>query len=143
MKKRQSTKKAKSGVRNDRYARLAMSSLLHSDRSITQLQTVSVLVAKVLRNPAVTQDERDSEHTVLSLLLETVGRYQREVQSYRELVVAVVEDARNLPDSRLSADDALRLMEAVENPAVASQAGTPFDAYRLAVSSSNARPQTL
>ncbi|MFC0397259.1 hypothetical protein [Paraburkholderia rhizosphaerae] len=73
MKRVQSLKKTNRQPRvNDRYARLAMSTLNHCNRSIEQLHAISVLVATVLRKPAVIDDERRAEHTVLSLPLETV-----------------------------------------------------------------------
>lgn len=118
MKKTQSQKVSKQSRVNDRYTRLAMSSLNHCNRSIEQLRAISVLIATVLRKPAVTEDERRAEHTVMSLLMETVEGYERSAEAYRELVTAVATDACDLPDMQLSADEALRLMEAeVESPA--------------------------
>lgn len=116
MRKTQSLKRARKQSRaNERYARLAMSSLNHCNRSIEQFRAISALVATVVRNPAVTDDERRAEHTILSLLMATVEGYEREAETYRELVADVATDARNLPDTRLNADEALRLMdEAVE-----------------------------
>lgn len=117
MRKTQSLKRARKQSRaNERYARLAMSSLNHCNRSIEQFRAISALVATVVRNPAVTDDERRAEHTILSLLMATVEGYEREAETYRELVADVATDARNLPDARLSADEVLRLMEAVALP---------------------------
>jgi hypothetical protein len=117
MKKAQPLNRARKQPRaNDRYARLAMSSLNHCDRSIEQFRAISALVTTVVCNPAVTDDERQAEHTILSFLMATVEGYEREAEAYRELVADVAMDARNLPDARLSADEALRLMEAVELP---------------------------
>ncbi|WP_459716177.1 hypothetical protein [Paraburkholderia sp. 2C] len=73
MKKAQSLKNGKLSLVNTRYTRLAMSSLNHCNRSIEQFRAISVLVASVLRKPAVTDDERRAERTELSLLMETVG----------------------------------------------------------------------
>jgi hypothetical protein len=118
MKKMQSSKKSGKQQRvNERYTRLAMSSLNQCNRSIEQFRTISVLVASVLRKPAITDDERRAEHTVLSLLMETVDGYERDAETYRELLAAVATDARDLPDTRLSADDALLLMESIALPA--------------------------
>lgn len=139
MKKDQSRNTTRRGIRNDRYTRLAMSSLRHCDRSIAQLRAVSVLVSTVLHRPAITLEERRNEHTVLSLLTETVEGYEHAAQAYRKLVAAVVTDARNLPDTQLSADEALRLMEAAESPPnrarheAASETGSLADAIRAQV----------
>src|SRR6201991_1795387 len=117
MRKTQSLKSARKQSRaNERYARLAMSSLDHCNRSIEQLRAISALIATIVRNPAVTDDERRIEHTLLSLLMATVEGYEREAETYRDQGGDVATDARNLPDARLSADEALTLMEAVESP---------------------------
>ena len=83
MRKTQSLKSARKQSRaNERYARLAMSSLDHCNRSIEQLRAISALIATIVRNPAVTDDERRIEHTLLSLLMATVEGYEREAESH-------------------------------------------------------------
>lgn len=117
MKKTQSLKRAcKQSRTRERYARLAISSLNRCNRSVEQFRAISALVATVVRHPAVTDDERRAEHTVLSLLMETVEAYEREAEMYRERVADVATDARNLPGARVSADQALLQMETAELP---------------------------
>ncbi|CAH2906504.1 MAG: unnamed protein product [uncultured Paraburkholderia sp.] len=68
--KHQSTKKQHD--RADRYTQLAMSTLKRCDVSIAQFRAVSLLSANILRNPAITIEDRANERTALLLLLDTV-----------------------------------------------------------------------
>ena len=84
--------------------------------SIAQHRAVALIVANILRNPAITVDDRANERTALLLLLDTVENYTADSEAWRELVEAVVRDARRLPHVSLSADEAFRLMD--ESPSI-------------------------
>ncbi|CAD6542688.1 hypothetical protein LMG27952_03924 [Paraburkholderia hiiakae] len=98
-------------ARADRYAELAMSTLKRCDVSIAQFRAVSLLAANILRNPAITVEDRANERTALLLLLDTAENYTADNEAWRELVEAVARDARRLPDVSLSADEAFKLMD--------------------------------
>ena len=104
-------------VRADCYAQLAMSTLERCHVSISQFRAVSLLAANILRNPAITVEDRANERTALLLLLDTVENYTADNEAWRELVEAVVRDARRLPDVSLSADEAFKLMDEAQTVA--------------------------
>ena len=117
MKSQRSKHKNVQSISAELYTRLAMSTFKRCDVFIAQHRAVSLLVSNIIRNPAVTVEDRANERTALLLLLETVENYQFDAEAWRELVGAVVDDARHLPDVRLSADEALRLMDDAHAPA--------------------------
>jgi hypothetical protein len=52
------------------------------------------LAASIVRNPAVTREERHRQRRLLELLLDTGEDYQREVEIDRELYQVIALDAR-------------------------------------------------
>ena len=113
--KKQQTRNSTAPRTNDmKYADLALLKLQFCDRNIARFDGVGTIVESLIRMPPISARERDRAHTVIKMLLDIVEKFQSDIGLYRELVLAVLMDARGVPDERLSADDALRMMREIE-----------------------------
>ncbi|CAH2900093.1 MAG: FIG00459084: hypothetical protein [uncultured Paraburkholderia sp.] len=92
------------------YEKLALSAFDLCDRQLSQLNTLTTLVASICRIPAITSDERHRRQTMLELLVDTAEQYQRELECDRELYQVIALDAKGVPQSRITASRATRLL---------------------------------
>ncbi|CAE6764305.1 hypothetical protein R69927_03843 [Paraburkholderia domus] len=102
------------------YEKLALSAFHLCDRQLSQLNTLITLASSMCRNPAVTSDERRRQQTMLELLVDTAEQYQQELECDRELYQVIALDAKGIPQSRITASRATRLLE--EASKIAGQA---------------------
>lgn len=58
----------------------------------------------------MTRDERQTQHALLELLIETGEAYEREIECDRELYQVIALDAKDVPHSRITAKRAARLL---------------------------------
>ncbi|MGQ7933295.1 hypothetical protein [Paraburkholderia sp. D1E] len=93
------------------YEKLALSAFDLCERQLTQLNTLITLASSMCRNPAITSDERRRQRTLLELLVDTAEQYQRELECDRELYQVIALDAKGIPQSRITARRAARLLE--------------------------------
>ncbi|WP_341317929.1 hypothetical protein WN982_22645 [Paraburkholderia sp. IMGN_8] len=93
------------------YEKLALSAFGLCDRQLSQLDTLVTLAASICRNPAVTLEERRRQQTLLELLVDTAEQYQQELVCDRELFQVIALDAKGIPQSRITANRAARLLE--------------------------------
>ncbi|MFM0170195.1 hypothetical protein [Paraburkholderia sediminicola] len=92
------------------YEKLALSAFGLVERQLSQLDKLVTFVASIVRNPAVTREERHCQRKLLELLLDTVEDYQREVEIDRELYQVIALDAKGIPQSRITARHAADLL---------------------------------
>ena len=92
------------------YEKLALSSFDLCNRQLSQLNTLITLGSSICRNPAITSDERRRQQTMLELLVDTAEQYQRELECDRELYQVIALDAKGIPQSRITANRAMRLL---------------------------------
>ena len=92
------------------YEKLALSAFDLCDRQVGQLDTLITLASSIVRNPAITRDERKRRQTLLELLLDTTEQYQQELECDRELFQVIALDAKGIPRSRLTAQHATNLL---------------------------------
>lgn len=107
------------------YEKLALQTFDLCNRQLSQLNTLITLASSMCRNPAITIEERRRQQTMLELLVDTAEQYHRELECDRELYQVIALDAKGVPQSRITANRAARLL------AEASQiAGTETPAAR-------------
>ncbi|WP_153139716.1 hypothetical protein [Paraburkholderia agricolaris] len=92
------------------YEKLALSTFNLCNRQLSQLNTLITLGSSICRNPAITSDERRRQQTMLELLVDTAEQYQRELECDRELYQVIALDAKGVPQSRITANRAMRLL---------------------------------
>jgi len=92
------------------YEKLALSAFDLCDRQLGQLDTLITLASSIVRYPAVTHDERKRRHTLLELLVDTAEQYQLELECDRELFQVIALDAKGVPRSRITAQQATNLL---------------------------------
>jgi hypothetical protein len=92
------------------YEKLALSAFDLCDRQVGQLDTLITLATSIVRNPAITGDERRRRQTLLELLLDTTEQYQQQLECDRELFQVIALDAKGIPRSRLTAQHATNLL---------------------------------
>jgi hypothetical protein len=92
------------------YEKLALSAFHLCDRQLSQLNTLITLASSMCRNPAVTSEERRRQQTMLELLVDTAEQYQQELECDRELYQVIALDAKGVPQSRITAKRAARLL---------------------------------
>jgi hypothetical protein len=92
------------------YEKLALSAFHLCDRQLSHLNTLITLTSSMCRNPAVTSDERRRQQTMLELLVDTAEQYQQELECDRELYQVIALDAKGVPQSRITAKRAARLL---------------------------------
>ena len=121
------------------YEKLALSTFDLCNRQLSQLNTLITLSSSICRNPAITSDERRRQQTMLELLVDTAEQYQRELECDRELYQVIALDAKGVPQSRITANRAARLLaEASQIAATGTQAATKFSPSKQA----SAKPAT-
>ncbi|NPT53351.1 hypothetical protein [Paraburkholderia elongata] len=104
------------------YEKLALSAFNLCDRQLSHLNTLITLASSMCRNPAVTIDERRRQQTMLELLVDTAEQYQHELECDRELYQVIALDAKGIPQSRITASRAARLL--AEAAKIKGQAST-------------------
>ncbi|RKE37691.1 hypothetical protein B0G76_3962 [Paraburkholderia sp. BL23I1N1] len=92
------------------YEKLALQAFDLCNRQLSQLNTLITLASSMCRNPAITSDERRRQRTMLELLVDTAEQYQRELECDRELYQVIALDAKGVPQSRITANRAARLL---------------------------------
>jgi hypothetical protein len=92
------------------YEKLALSAFDLCDRQLSQLDTLITLASSIVRNPAFTHDERRRRQTLLELLVDTAEQYQQDLECDRELFQVITLDAKGIPRSRLTAQQATNLL---------------------------------
>ena len=92
------------------YEKLALSAFDLCDRQLSQLDTLITLASSIVRNPAFTHDERRRRQTLLELLVDTAEQYQQDLECDRELFQMIALDAKGIPRSRLTAQQAANLL---------------------------------
>ncbi|WNC88930.1 hypothetical protein RI103_14690 [Paraburkholderia sp. FT54] len=92
------------------YEKLALSAFDLCDRQVGHLETLITLASSIVRNPAITHDERKRHRTLLELLVDTAEQYHQELQSDRELFQVIALDAKGVPRSRITAQHATNLL---------------------------------
>jgi hypothetical protein len=92
------------------YEKLALSAFGLLERQLSQLDKLVTLAASIVRNPAVTREERHRQRKLLELLSDTGEDYQREVEIDRELYQVIALDAKGIPQSRITARHAANLL---------------------------------
>src|SRR6202012_4851684 len=102
------------------YEKLALSAFSLCDRQLSQLNTLITLGSSMCRNPAITSDERRRHRTMLELLVDTAEQYQQMLECDRELYQVIALDAKGIPQRRITASRAARLL--AEAAAVSGQA---------------------
>ncbi|AJZ61877.1 hypothetical protein OI25_6024 [Paraburkholderia fungorum] len=107
------------------YEKLALSTFDLCNRQLSQLNALITLGSSICRNPAITSEERRRQQTMLELLVDTAEQYQRELECDRELYQVIALDAKGIPQSRITANRAMRLLaEASEIAAKETPAAT-------------------
>ena len=77
----------------------------------------------------MTRDERQSQHALLELLVETGEAYEREIECDRELYQVIALDAKDVPHSRITAKLAAQLLsDAAEAGREAGEAAAEAEA---------------
>lgn len=120
--KKQSQPASRSPVDALQYEKLALSTFDLCNRQLSQLNTLVTLASSICRNPAITSEERRRQQTMLELLVDTAEQYQQELECDRELYQVIALDAKGIPQSRITANRAARLLAeasqiATETPA--------------------------
>jgi hypothetical protein len=92
------------------YEKLALSTFDLCKRQLSQLNTLITLSSSICRNPAITSEERRRQQTMLELLVDTAEQYQQELECDRELYQVIALDAKGIPQSRITASRAARLL---------------------------------
>ncbi|AXL49265.1 hypothetical protein DSC91_001028 [Paraburkholderia caffeinilytica] len=92
------------------YEKLALQTFDLCNRHLSQLNTLITLASSMCRNPAITSDERRRQQTMLELLVDTAEQYHRELECDRELYQVIALDAKGIPQSRITANRAARLL---------------------------------
>ncbi|NPT36051.1 hypothetical protein [Paraburkholderia xenovorans] len=102
------------------YEKLALSAFDLCDRQLGQLDTLITLASSIVRNPAITHDERKRRQTLLELLVDTAEQYQQDLEYDRELFQVIALDAKGVARSRLTAQHATNLLTKASQRAEAS-----------------------
>ncbi|WP_168792953.1 hypothetical protein [Paraburkholderia aromaticivorans] len=92
------------------YEKLALSAFDVCDRQVGQLDTLITLASSIVRNPAITRDERKRHRTLLELLVDTAEQYQQQLECDRELFQVIALNAKGIPRSRITAQHATNLL---------------------------------
>lgn len=109
--KKQSQADSRPPVDALQYEKLALSAFDLCERQLSQLNTLITLASTMCRNPAVTTDERQRQRTLLELLVDTAEQYQQLLECDHELYQVIALDAKGIPQSRITAKRAVRLLE--------------------------------
>jgi hypothetical protein len=113
-----------------KYEKLALSAFDLCDRQVAQLDTLITLGSSIVRNPAVSRDERQRRQKLIELLLDTAEQYQQELECDRELFQVIALDAKGVPRSRITAQHATKLLTEASQRAKASSTAADESASR-------------
>ncbi|WNC89013.1 hypothetical protein RI103_15130 [Paraburkholderia sp. FT54] len=106
------------------YERLALSAFGLVERQLSQLDKLVTLAASIVRNPAMTREERHRQRRLLEVLVDTVEDYHREVENDRELYQVIALDAKGIAQSRMTARHAADLLAKAAKMAAESRERT-------------------
>ena len=120
------------------YEKLALSAFDLCDRQVNQLDTLITLASSIVRNPAFTHDERKRRQTLLELLVDTAEQYQQGLECDRELFQVIALDAKGIPQSRITAQHAAKLL-AEASPSEKAPADNPNTPPRERPSTASAK----
>jgi hypothetical protein len=112
------------------YEKLALSAFDLCDRQVSQLETLITLASSICKNRAITRDERRQRQTLLELLLDTAEQYQQELECERELFQVIALDAKGVPQSRITARHAAKLLAEASQRARAQQTKVPVSSAK-------------
>ncbi|NKJ50291.1 hypothetical protein CIC12_26925 [Burkholderia sp. SG-MS1] len=93
------------------------------DQQREQLDKLVTLAASVCRSPAVTNEERAQQRTLLQLLVDTGEVYQRSNECDSQLFQIIALDAKGVAHSRITARDAANLLSDAVRSASDSDVG--------------------
>jgi hypothetical protein len=99
------------------YEKLALSAFELCERQMSKLDTLISLAASLCRSPAITNDERHRQRMMLELLVQTSEQYQQELACDRELFQVIALDAKGIAHTRITANQAARLLAEAANVA--------------------------
>lgn len=111
------------------YEKLALTAFDLCDRQATQLETLLTLAQSIVRNPAITRDERTRQRTLLTLLADTAEQYQQSVECDRELLQVIALDAKGIPQTRITARHATELLAEASQRARTPAQETPAPSH--------------
>jgi hypothetical protein len=106
------------------YEKLALSAFELVDRQIANLGKLVTLATSIYRSPAITRDEIARQRTLLGVLIDTTENYQQEVETDRELYQIIALDAQGIPERRITARHAARLLAKAAQKAAKNGAST-------------------
>ncbi|ASV96946.1 hypothetical protein [Paraburkholderia aromaticivorans] len=106
------------------YEKLALSAFGLVERQLSQLDKLVTLAASIVRNPAITREERHRQRRLLEVLVDTVEDYQREVENDRELYQVIALDSKGIPQNRITARHAADLLDKATRTATDSRERT-------------------
>jgi hypothetical protein len=92
------------------YEKLALLAFDLCDRQLGKLDKLITLAASICRNPAIANDERHRQRTLLELLVQTGEQYQQELACDRELFQVLALDSKGVAHNRITANEATRLL---------------------------------
>ncbi|CAB3799646.1 hypothetical protein [Paraburkholderia fynbosensis] len=92
------------------YEKLALAAFRLCDRQREQLDKLVTLAASVCWSPAVTNEERAKQRTLLQLLVDTGEADQRSNECDSELFQVIALDAKGVAHSRITARDTASLL---------------------------------
>jgi hypothetical protein len=121
------------------YEKLALQTFDLCNRQLSQLNTLITLASSMCRNPAITIEERRRQQTMLELLVDTAEQYQQTLECDRELYQVIALDAKGVPQSRITANRAARLLAEASQIAATE---TPADANPSQHKRASAEPAT-
>ncbi|WP_434114359.1 hypothetical protein [Paraburkholderia caffeinilytica] len=144
--KKQSQPASRPPVDALQYEKLALQAFDLCNRQLSQLNTLITLASSMCRNPAITIEERRRQQTMLELLVDTAEQYQQTLECDRELYQVIALDAKGVPQSRITANRAARLLEeasqiATETPKTAKPSPSKRTSAKAAASAGKDLPQ--
>jgi hypothetical protein len=92
------------------YAAAALSAFEYCNQTVNQFRTLAAVAATLLRAAPANNGERNSQQAMMQLLLDTAEHYQRGAEDDRALFEVLVLDARDIHGTRMTADEALKLL---------------------------------
>jgi hypothetical protein len=92
------------------YEKLALAAFRLCEKQREQLDKLITLAASICRSPAVTNEERHKQRTLLQLMVDTGEDYQRNNESDHDLFQIIALDAKGVHQSRLTARHAADLL---------------------------------
>jgi hypothetical protein len=88
----------------------ALSAFEYCNQTVNQFRTLAAVAATLLRAAPANNGERNNQQAMMQLLLDTAEHYQRGAEDDRALFEVLVLDARDIHGTRMTADEALKLL---------------------------------